>query len=53
MKVPRARTQAGCENAALAILDDASSLAWVGTYQIWSDFLPGERATFFRATGWW
>ncbi len=47
MKTPSARTQADCENAALAILDDAGGLAWVGTYQTWSDFLPGGSADIF------
>ena len=39
-KIPSARTQTDCENAALAILDDAVSPAWAGTYETWSDFLP-------------
>ena len=52
MKAPSGRTQADCENAALAILDDAGGLAWAGTYQTWSEFLPGGGATFFRVTGW-
>jgi hypothetical protein len=47
MKNPGARTQADCENAALAILDDAGGLAWMGTYEIWSDFLPGGAADIF------
>lgn len=47
MKTPSARTQADCENAALAILDDADGLAWMGTYQTWSDFLPGGAADIF------
>lgn len=47
MKIPSARTQADCENAALGILDDAGGLAWLGTYQIWSDFLPGGAADIF------
>ena len=51
MKVPSARTQADCENAALAILDDASGLAWVGTYQAWSDFLPGGADDIFPGDG--
>jgi hypothetical protein len=42
IKAPSARTQADCENAALAILDDAcGGPAWSGTYRTWSDFLPG------------
>jgi hypothetical protein len=47
MKNPSARTQADCENAALAILDDAGGSAWMGTYEIWSDFLPGGAADIF------
>ena len=47
MKTPSARTQADCENAALAILDDAGGLAWLGTYQSWSDFLPGGADDIF------
>ena len=47
MKIPSARTQADCENAALAVLDDAGELAWTGTYQTWSDFLPGGAADIF------
>lgn len=41
MKTPSARTQADCESAALAILDDASGVAWTGSYRTWSDFIPG------------
>jgi len=47
VKTPSARTQADCENAALAILDDAGGLAWMGTYQTWSDFLPGGAVDIF------
>jgi hypothetical protein len=47
MKSPSARTQADCENAALAILDDACGAAWIGSYQTWSDFLPGAAADIF------
>jgi hypothetical protein len=47
MKTPSARTQADCENAALAILDDTTGPAWSGTYQTWSDFLPGRAADIF------
>ncbi|MGB8064791.1 MAG: hypothetical protein WCF26_23095 [Candidatus Sulfotelmatobacter sp.] len=51
MKNPSARTQADCENAALAILDDAGGMAWVGTYETWSDFLPGGAADIFPGDG--
>ena len=47
VKTPSARTQADCENAALAILDDAGGLASMGSYQTWSDFLPGGAADVF------
>lgn len=47
MKSPSARTQADCENAALAILDDASATAWTGSYRTWSDFLPGAATDIF------
>jgi hypothetical protein len=51
MKTPSARTQADCENAALAILDDAAGQAWMGTYQTWSDFLPGGAGDIFPGDG--
>jgi hypothetical protein len=46
-KNPGARTEVDCENAALAILDDATGTAWSGTYATWSDFLPGAAADIF------
>jgi hypothetical protein len=46
-KNPGARTSADCENAALAILDDGTNIAWSGTYETWSDFLPGAAADIF------
>ncbi|HTW58847.1 MAG TPA: hypothetical protein VMD99_12020 [Terriglobales bacterium] len=51
MKAPSARTQADCENAALAILDDAGGPAWLGSYQTWSDFLPGAAGDIFPGDG--
>ncbi len=39
---PPSRTSEDCENAALAILDDAVNPAWAGEYRTWSDFLPGS-----------
>jgi hypothetical protein len=51
MKTPSARTQIDCENAALAILDDALGAAWMGTYETWSDFLPGAAADIFPGDG--
>jgi hypothetical protein len=47
VKTPGARTDADCENAALSILDDATGGAWSGTYNTWSDFLPGAAADIF------
>ena len=47
LKLPSARTQADCENAALAMLDDAGEPAWSGSYQIWSAFLPGRNPHIF------
>jgi hypothetical protein len=47
VKTPAARTAADCENAALAILEDAGGAAWSGTYETWSDFLPGNAADIF------
>jgi hypothetical protein len=46
-KTPGARTDVDCENAALAILDDATGVAWSGSYETWSDFLPGAAADIF------
>ena len=46
-KTPAARTDVDCENAALAILDDALGTAWSGTYANWSDFLPGGATDIF------
>jgi hypothetical protein len=46
-KVPDVRTDVDCENAALAILDDAAGVAWSGSYETWSDFLPGAAGDIF------
>jgi hypothetical protein len=46
-KMPGARTDIDCENAALAILDDSTNAAWLGVYETWSDFLPGAAADIF------
>jgi hypothetical protein len=46
-KTPGARTDVDCENAALAILDDATGIAWSGIYETWSDFLPVAAADIF------
>jgi hypothetical protein len=47
VKTPGARTDIDCENAALAILDDSTGMAWSGTYETWSDFLPGGAEDIF------
>jgi len=47
VKSPSPRTAQDCEQAALAILDDASAAAWSGTYDTWSDFLPGAAVDVF------
>ncbi len=44
---PRARTSEDCQNAALALLDDATQIAWSGEYTAWSDFLPAETSDIF------
>jgi hypothetical protein len=46
-KEPPARTAADCEIAALALLDDATGLAWTGEYDVWSDYLPGSASDIF------
>ncbi len=46
-KTPAARADVDCENAALAILDDATGPPWSGTYETWSDFLPGAAGDIF------
>jgi hypothetical protein len=51
VKMPSARTQADCENAALAMLDDAVGAAWSGEYETWSDFLPGGASDIFPGDG--
>jgi len=47
VKTPAARTDVDCENAALAILDDSSGSGWSGSYETWSDFLPGAAEDIF------
>ncbi|MGH9494610.1 MAG: hypothetical protein ACRD3B_06395 [Candidatus Sulfotelmatobacter sp.] len=51
IQIPSARTQVDCENAALAILDDAAGPAWSGRYRTWSDFLPGAAEDIFPGDG--
>ncbi|HET9409425.1 MAG TPA: hypothetical protein VFO39_19440 [Candidatus Sulfotelmatobacter sp.] len=47
VKSPSARTGGDCENAALAILQDAEAAAWSGSYLTWGDFLPGSARDIF------
>lgn len=47
VQAPSPRTSADCENAALALLDDAIGTAWSGEYATWSDFLPGNAEDIF------
>lgn len=51
LKTPAARTDIDCENAALAILDDSTGVAWAGSYRTWSDFLPGAAEDIFPGDG--
>ena len=46
-KTPAARTDVDCENASPGVLDDALGTAWSGSYETWSDFLPGAAADIF------
>jgi hypothetical protein len=48
--LPAPRTDADCEIAALALLDDAGQ-GWRGEYQVWSQFLPGGAADIFPGDG--
>jgi hypothetical protein len=47
LKEPPARTDADCELAALALMDDTTGPAWTGEYDVWSDFLPGSATDIF------
>lgn len=51
IQAPAARTQEDCENAARAMLEDAAGQAWEGSYETWSDFLPGGAADVFPGDG--
>lgn len=51
IELPPARTATDCENAALAILDDATNPAWKGEYTTWSDYLPGNATDIFPGDG--
>ncbi len=47
LTAPAARTSAECESAALALLEDATDVAWSGEYRTWSDFLPQQATDIF------
>ena len=47
---PVPRTSADCENAALALLDDAGQ-GWSGEYKAWSKLLPGGAEDIFPGDG--
>lgn len=44
---PPARTSVDCENAALAVVTDGAAPGHEGSYQTWSDFLPGNVQDIF------
>ncbi|MGE0407225.1 MAG: hypothetical protein AB7O65_13090, partial [Candidatus Korobacteraceae bacterium] len=44
---PAARTSRDCQNAVLALLDDATQTSWSGEYATWSDFLPPGSSDVF------
>ncbi len=48
--LPVPRTSTDCENAALALLDDATR-GWAGEYQTWSAYLPGGTSDIFPGDG--
>jgi hypothetical protein len=47
VKAPSPCTAQDCEQGAIAILENATGLAWSGEYKTWSDFLPGGAADIF------
>lgn len=47
VSLPIPHTAEDCERAAVAILEDGTSTAWAGEYQVWSDFLPEGAADVF------
>ncbi len=51
IKEPLTRTDADCENAALALFDDTTTTPWTGQYECWSDFLPGNASDIFPGDG--
>jgi len=51
VKSPQARTSVDCENAALVIVADRAAPGYAGSYQTWSDFLPGGAPDIFPGDG--
>ena len=47
VSTPPPRTSAECEIATLALMDDTCRQAWVGEYDVWSDFLPAPGTDIF------
>jgi len=45
LRLPKAWSAADAENAALAVLDDATQQAWEGSYHVVSDLLPASDVT--------
>jgi len=45
LRLPAAPGSVDCENAALAVLDDATQTAWLGSYDVVSDLLPSSDVT--------
>ncbi len=50
VSAPLPRTSVDCENAALALLDEAGQ-GWSGEYQAWSAFLPGGAMDIYPGDG--
>jgi hypothetical protein len=42
LTMPLTRMSDDCTNAARALLDDTTQIAWIGTYVAWRDFLPDD-----------
>jgi len=51
VKLPLPRTSVDCENASLAVLDDATQTAWAGSYETFRDTLPGGAADIWPGDG--
>ena len=48
--MPAPRTSTDCETAAVALLESAGR-GWVGTYRLWSPFLPGAAEDIYPGDG--